>query len=222
MANPTGRFQGVIFDMDGVLCDSEPIICAAASQMFAESYNRRVQPEDFKPGVGAGEDRYLGVVAEKYGIKLNLVRDKKRTYAIYLQMIQGKLKPLAGVHDFINTCRQAGWRLAVASSADRIKVDGNLNQIGLPPGEFHALVCGSDVAHKKPAPDIFLTAASRLGLEPRHCLVVEDAPNGVAAGQAAGACVLALTTSFPAAELAAAGATWTAPDLTQVPPELWV
>jgi len=207
--------------MDGVLCDSEPFICEAARQMFAESYNVRVKPDDFKPGVGAGEDRYLGVVAEKYNIKFNLQRDKKRTYEIYLQMIKGRLTPLAGVHDFINAGKQGGLRLAVASSADRIKVDGNLAQIGLPPRLFNAVVCGSDIANKKPAPDIFSAAAARLGLEPRHCLVVEDAPNGIVAAHAAGCPSLGITTSFSAAELHAAGATWVAPDLAHVPPAVW-
>jgi len=216
----TRRFDGVIFDMDGVLCDSEPFICEAACRMFAERHNRKVSPADFVPFVGAGENRYLGGVAEKHGVTLDLEADKKRTYEIYLQIIRGRLHPLPGAVEFIAERRRRGLKLAVATSADRVKLDGNLSQIGLPAETFDACVNGLEVEHKKPHPEIFLVAAERLDLPPERCLVVEDAPNGIAAGRAAGAKCLGICTSFKAAELKAAGADWTAPDLANVPAEL--
>jgi len=103
--------------------------------------------------------------------------------------------------------------LAVASSADRVKVEGNLRALGLPSGTFDAVVVGEDIVRKKPAPDIFLMASRRLGLEPGVCLVIEDAVSGVAAAKAAGARCLGITTSFSADRLTAAGADWTAADL---------
>jgi len=212
--------QGVIFDMDGVLCDSEPFICAAAMRMFAERHGARVTPADFIPFVGAGENRYLGGVAEKYGLKLSLRTDKKRTYAIYLEVIRGRLRPLPGVHNFIARCRRLGRRLAVATSADRVKLLGNLREIGLPADRFDATVNGLEVRHKKPHPEIFLLAARRLRVAPAACIVVEDSPNGIRAGRAAGARCLGLTTSFPAATLREAGADWTAANLAHVPAEV--
>ncbi len=216
----SSRFRGVVFDMDGVLCDSEPFICEAAMRMFAEKYQLQVHPEDFLPFVGAGENRYLGGVAEQYGIAWDLQEDKRRTYEIYLEIIRGRLEPLAGVGEFIAQCRQMGIRLAVATSADSVKMHGNLAEIGLPPETFDACVNGLEVVHKKPAPDIFLLAIERLALTPGECLVVEDAPNGIRAGKAAGAACLGLTTSFSAADLQASGADWIAPDLARVPPEM--
>src|SRR5262245_2971482 len=124
---------GVIFDMDGVLCDSEPFIAAAAAEMFRQTYGLTVVRADFAPFVGAAEDRFIGGVAEKYGIKLTMPRDKDRTYAIYLQEIRGRLKPLPGAVEFIHSCRQRGLKIAVATSADHIKLEGNLTQIGIPP-----------------------------------------------------------------------------------------
>jgi HAD superfamily hydrolase (TIGR01509 family) len=204
--------------MDGVLCDSEPFICEAAMRMFAERHGLRVRAEDFLPFVGAGEDRYLGGVAEKYGLTWNLQEDKRRTYQIYLEIIRGRLKPLAGAGEFIARCRRLGIRLAVATSADAVKMQGNLAEIGLPPETFDVCVNGLEVVRKKPDPEIFLLAIRRLELQPGECLIVEDAPNGIRAGKAAGATCLGLTTSFSAAELHAAGARWTAADLAHVPP----
>jgi HAD superfamily hydrolase (TIGR01509 family) len=205
--------------MDGVMVDSEPFIKEAARRMFDEK-GVTVHLEDFAPFVGTGENRFIGGVAEKYGVTLDIERDKARTYCIYLELIRGQLKPLPGVFDFIAQCRQRRLKLAVASSADAVKVQGNLYEIGLSPSTFDALVNGSEVQRKKPAPDLFLTAAARLGLGADHCLVVEDAVAGVAAAKAAGARCLALTTSFPSTALTAAD--WIVPDLAHVPPAVFV
>jgi beta-phosphoglucomutase len=212
--------RGIIFDMDGVLCDSERWICEAARAMFRTVHRIEVAEEEFVPFVGTGEDRYLGGVAERRGITLDMPADKERTYALYLELIRGRLAPLTGVVEFIAGARWRGLRLAVATSADAVKLAGNLREIGLPAGRFDATVNGSEIARKKPFPDLFLRAAELLGLPPGECLVVEDAINGVQAGRAAGARVLGLTTSFPAAALQAAGAQWTAPHLGGVPADL--
>jgi HAD superfamily hydrolase (TIGR01509 family) len=215
----TRRLRGVIFDMDGVLVLSEPFIAEASIRMFAEK-GYTVGRDEFRPFIGMGEDRFIGGVAEARGIPLDPARDKAHTYAIYLDLIKGHLKALPGVREFVATCRAHGLSLAVASSADAIKVKGNLGEIGLPPSTFDVLVNGSEVAKKKPAPDIFLEACRRLGLEPSACLIVEDALSGVAAAKAAGCRCLAVTTSFPADKLAAAGADWVAPGLDHAPPEV--
>jgi HAD superfamily hydrolase (TIGR01509 family) len=199
-----------IFDMDGVLCDSEPLIAEAAVRMFAERHGVRVRPEDFVPFIGTGEDRYLGGVAEKYGVRLRRPEDKARVYEIYLALIPGRLKPIPGAVEFVLAARAAGRRTAIATSADRVKMRGNLREIRLPLETFDAIVTGEDIPRKKPAPDIFLLAARRLDAAPTHCVVVEDAINGVQAAKAAGARCLALATSFPADDLRAAGADWTA------------
>jgi HAD superfamily hydrolase (TIGR01509 family) len=210
---PLALPAGVIFDMDGVLVDSEPFICKAACMMFDE-LGLRVRPEDFVPFVGMGENRYLGGVAEHYHFQIDITQAKKRTYDIYLDIIRGRLQPLPGVHAFVEKCRLLGKKIAIASSADRRKVIGNLSEIHLPPDQFDAVITGEDVVHKKPNPEIFLLAASKLGLAPQHCLVVEDAVSGVAAAKAAGAVCLALTTSFARRQLQ--GADFFAPSLAEV------
>jgi beta-phosphoglucomutase len=210
------RLRGVIFDMDGVLLMSEPILAEAAARMFAEK-GFEVYHEEFRPFIGMGEERYLGGVAEARGIPFDGERDKARTYALYLERIKGRLRPLRGVVEFVAECRRRGFALAVASSADEIKVIGNLTEIGLPPATFDVVVNGNQVARKKPAPDIFLEAARRLTLDPARCLVIEDAIAGVAAAKAAGARCLAVTTSFGPDQLTQAD--WIVPNLAETPPE---
>jgi HAD superfamily hydrolase (TIGR01509 family) len=208
--------QAVIFDMDGVLVDSERFICEAAMRMFAE-HGVAVQPEDFLPFVGAGENRYIGGPAEQHGFPLDLERDKARTYAIYDEIVRGRLQPLDGVHAFFDRCEDRGLRLALATAADEVKMLINLRELDLPPDRFDAIVHGLDVTQHKPEPEAFLLAAERLGVPPETCLVVEDAINGVRAAKNAGCRTLGLTTSFGADTLREAGADWTASTLADAP-----
>ena len=208
--------QAVLFDMDGVLVDSEEFICKAAIIMFQEK-GYKVQEKDFIPFIGTGENRYLGGVAEKYGIPFDEVKDKKRTYEIYGEITRGKLKPLPGVEQFIRKCKDRKLKIAVATSADEVKMLTNLREIGIPAALFDTTVNGLEVERKKPFPDIYLLAASRLQVSPFNCLVVEDALSGEKSGKEAGCKVLAITSSFKADEFLLAE--WNADDLSCAPEE---
>jgi HAD superfamily hydrolase (TIGR01509 family) len=208
--------KGVLFDMDGVLADSEQFICKAAIIMFSE-IGLKVQPEDFKPFVGTGENRYIGGVAEKYNLKVDIEKVKARTYEIYQKIIKGKLKPLPGAHNFVDYCRERGFKIAVATSADTVKMEANLREIGIPASTFNATVNGVDVENRKPFPDIYLKSAEKIGLKPEECLVIEDAVSGIKAAKAAGCKCLALTTSFDRSLLHEAD--WICESLEKVPEE---
>jgi len=204
--------KGILFDMDGVLVDSEEYIFEAAKMMFAE-HGIIVKPEDALPFVGTGENRYISGIGETNGFIVDIERDKARTYAIYGEITKGKLNALPGVHAFIEQCKGKGLKIAVASSADRVKIAINLHEIGLSADTFEAIISGEDVERKKPFPDIYLLAAQKIGLSPHDCVVVEDAVSGVAAAKAAGCKCLALTTSFPSEKLQQAD--WIVKDLSE-------
>lgn len=199
----SNQIRAVIFDMDGLLCDSEPLICTAAVTMFRE-LGVTVARDDFLPFVGTGEDRYISGVAEKHGVSLNLPKAKQRTYEIYLALVPAGLQAFPGAVDLVVSCRRAGLKTAVASSADLIKIKANLSKIGLPVETWETVISSEDVIKKKPAPDIFLAAARKLQVDPTECAVIEDAVHGVEAAIAAGMRCVAVAHTFAAVQLRAA------------------
>ena len=140
-------------------------------------------------------------MAEKYRWPLDLPAAKRRTYEIYLELVPSRLRAFPGVRALVGACRAAGLRVAVASSADRGQDRGQLAPDRPAAGDLGLRRNRGEVKAKKPAPDIFLGAAARLGLAPDQCVVVEDALNGVQAAKAAGMRCVAVAQTFPAEQL---------------------
>ncbi len=196
--------KGILFDMDGVLIDSEPLILHAAISYFA-SLGVSVKKEDFTPFIGAGDRKFLCGVAEKYGITLDFEEAKKQFFFLYEDYAM-EVGPLDGVHRFITNAKKAGLKIAVATSGAPAKVAINLKSIGLSESDFDLVVTGSMIKRNKPAPDIYQLASLAMGLPTEECLVMEDAINGIHAGIQAGCQVCALTTTFVVTALFEAGA----------------
>lgn len=205
--------RGILFDVDGVLINSEKEIAQACIEFFKRRGVHAV-PADFAPFIGAGENRFIGGVAEKYGLKIDIDAAKIEAYGIYDELISGTDCAMKGTADFIRNAKKAGIKTALATSADKIKLDVNLKAIGFSITDFDYAVWGNKVTHKKPDPEIYLTAAAGLGLNACDCLVVEDAVNGVQAAKAAGSLCIGLLGSFSEAELKRAGADIVLQDLS--------
>jgi HAD superfamily hydrolase (TIGR01509 family) len=215
--SPRPETEAVIFDMDGVLTDSEWFIAEAGRLMFKETHHVDVSHEDFKEFVGMGENRFLGGVAEKHQVKdFEIERDKARTYAIYVEIVRGKLKAMPGAVEFVKACATRGLKIAVATSTDHIKMTANLEAIGLAQGIFDATVNGLEVSRRKPFPDLFLEAARRIDTAPEHCWVVEDSVSGVQAAKAAGMRCLGLLTTDTEEAIRGKGADLIARDLSVI------
>ena len=198
------KVRALIFDMDGVLMDSEPVIKAAAIAGLKE-FGVNAKIEDFEPFVGMGEDRFIGGVAEKHGVPYR-PEMKKRVYEIYVDIVADELGIYEGIQEFLSEMKERGYVLALASSADKIKVEANLKVTGIPVSLFSTIICGEDVEKKKPFPDIYLYAARQIGVPPENCLVVEDAISGIKAAKAAGMQCIAVTSSFDRQTLEKEGA----------------
>ncbi|MGZ3686683.1 MAG: HAD family hydrolase [Bdellovibrionota bacterium] len=194
--------KAVIFDMDGVLVDSnaahfeafrkigEQLGVPFTRELLEQTvgmHNNQIFPLWLGPGLNA--ERALELAVEKE--------------AIYRQLARGKLKAIPGALTLVQALHRQGVALAVGSSGPRANVELAVETLGLGP-YFRTLITGDDVKRGKPAPDIFLLAASRLGFLPEDCVVLEDAPQGVQAALSAKMKVVAVTTSRPASALAAA------------------
>ncbi|KAI8531712.1 hypothetical protein RHMOL_Rhmol11G0156800 [Rhododendron molle] len=202
-----GKVSAVLFDMDGVLCDSEEPSRRAAVDVFAEM-GVQVTADDFVPFMGTGEANFLGGVASVKGVEgFNPEAAKKRFFEIYLDKYA---KPNSGIGfpgalELISQCKRKGLKVAVASSADRIKVDANLAAAGLSLSMFDAIVSADAFENLKPAPDIFLAASKILDVPISECIVIEDALAGVQAAKAAQMRCIAVTTTLAEETLKTAG-----------------
>jgi beta-phosphoglucomutase-like phosphatase (HAD superfamily) len=202
-----GKVSAVLFDMDGVLCNSEDLSRRAAVDVFTEM-GVEVTVDDFVPFMGTGEAKFLGGVASVKEVKgFDPDAAKERFFEIYLDKYA---KPESGIGfpgalELVTECKNKGLKVAVASSADRIKVDANLKAAGLSLTMFDAIVSADAFENLKPAPDIFLAAAKILGVPTSECVVIEDALAGVQAAQAANMRCIAVKTTLSEAILKDAG-----------------
>ena len=188
------KYKAILFDMDGVLIESEFLMRHSAIQALAD-YGITAKHEDFLPFTGMGEDKFVGGVAEKHGHTYEFAM-KELSYDYYGQQVKDMTEVPVGIKEMLTTLHEKGLILAVCSAADLRKVKYNIQAIGVDESIFSALVTGSDVTRKKPFPDIYLEGARRVGIEPKDCLVVEDAISGIQAAHAAGMDAAAVPTTF--------------------------
>ena len=187
-------YKAILFDMDGVLIESEYLMRSSAIRALAD-YGVTARHEDFLEFTGMGEDRFVGGVAEKHGLVYK-TEMKELAYDYFGQKVKEEAHVPAGVKEMLEALHGMGLTLAVCSAADLRKVRYNLMAIGVEETIFSALVTGSDVARKKPFPDIYLEGARRIGTDPEDCLVIEDAISGIQAAHAAGMDAVGVPTTF--------------------------
>ena len=209
--NIKSKIKAVIFDMDGVLVDSEPAMYKASIAGLRE-FGIEAKAEDFKTFVGTGERSFIGNVVRIHGGEY-CDEMKDRVYEIYCRDIDREIVRFPAVIPTVDALKRSGYLVAIASAAEWVKVRANIRAAGLRAEDFGAIIKAGDVERLKPAPDIFLKAASILGVAPSECIVCEDAENGVRAAKAGGMFCLGITSSFSDERLKELGADWTAEDI---------
>ncbi len=205
------RPELVIFDMDGVLVDSEATFKCACADALHE-WDVFPDHEEFTPYTGMGDVLYIGEVAKAHGVPFN-PEMQVRAYELYGEYAPKTLTVFPWSRRVLTTLHENGIKICVASSAGLYKVDVNLSCVGVKLDIFETVVYGDLVERKKPAPDIFLKAAEDCDIDPSRCLVFEDAVSGVMAAKAAGMTAAAVTTSFSREKLTEAGADLVVDDL---------
>jgi HAD superfamily hydrolase (TIGR01509 family) len=176
--------RALIFDMDGLLIDSEPV-AARALAAFIESHGRAVRPGTMELTLGRRLPEAVAMIADAYGLVEDVAVLTDRYDRLRLAALRGNLRQMAGANDLLEFARAAGLRVGLATSSQRTHADLSLAETGLT-GRFDAEATGDEVERGKPAPDLFLLVAGRLGEAPAACVVIEDAPAGLAAAAAAG------------------------------------
>lgn len=182
--------DAVVFDLDGLLVDSEPIQIAAWREFLA-GYDRELDDKLLGEMFGLPVRDSSRLVAERLSLPLTPDAVMAERDAIFFEQLHGNVRPMPGATDLVERLSELGYRLALATSGHRRYVSIVLAELRLDRA-FEAEVTSDDIEHGKPAPDIYLTAAQMLGLEPPHCLALEDSPLGVASAIAAGMACLAV------------------------------
>ncbi len=213
--------QALIFDVDGTLAETEEFHRAAFNDVFQRFalpwvWDRAVYADLLK--VTGGKERLLHFAAHHDPARLadtqarigELHRAKNELYAEYVRRGGGALRP--GVRRLIGEARDKGVRLAIATTTSRANIEALLSAAFGDDPPFEILVCGEDVAKKKPDPEAYWLALEKLGLSEQDCVALEDSKNGLAAARAAGLATI-VTPGLYTAQEDFCGATLIAADL---------
>ncbi|MFJ2027585.1 HAD family hydrolase [Streptomyces sp. NPDC087897] len=209
------RYELVIFDNDGVLVDSEPLANTVLSAYLTELGHPTSYDESIRDYMGSAVHRVHDLVEERTGQKLPEDFDttlSSRTFAAFEQ----ELVAVDGVEELLGKLVADGVAYCVASSGSHERIRVGHRRTGIDQWfEDEWIFSSEDVGRGKPAPDLFLYAAERMGVAPERCVVIEDSPLGVEAARAAGMDVYGFTSMMPADRLA--GVTGHFSDMSQLP-----
>jgi beta-phosphoglucomutase len=195
------RQFGLVFDVDGVIADSEVVNVRATAKAFADILGiNGIRPDDFEDGIGKGAEEYVKAGTRSHGRELceeelqAIVKSRQDNFLAILR--DERLEAYPGVRELIASALSSDRvGVAIATSSTRRKSQAVLESAQIPYKEM-VYVCADDIRNKKPNPEVFQVASQRLGLVPGRCVVFEDAPNGVQAARAAGCKCIAVTNTF--------------------------
>ena len=177
--------QCIIFDMDGVIIDSEPIHQSCEKSIF-QLLGISISDDILSSFTGCTDESMWSQITNMYRLSINIpeIIETKKTF--YLKCLKEKtIFPIAGVVELLTNLFNNKFFIALATSAPHEQIDYILNTFNIK-HFFYSITSGEDVSMGKPHPEIFLTAAKSVGIEPKSCIVIEDSHNGIIAAKNAG------------------------------------
>ncbi len=177
--------KAVIFDMDGVIIDSEPFHLIVCREIF-KNLNIPFYEEEYNTFIGISNTSMWTTLRNKYGLNESVDElSKFQTDGGMKYIKENEISPIPGILDILNELRDNEIKIALASSSSMEVIEIVLDKFKISK-YFQEVISGEDLEKGKPAPDIFLKAAKLLQVEPEYCTVIEDSHNGVIAAKAAG------------------------------------
>jgi HAD superfamily hydrolase (TIGR01509 family) len=178
--------EAVIFDMDGVIVDTEPLN-DEHNKAHLKQLGADLGRKPFMSRPGLNSRMTWEILKAEYELEYEveyLIRSSRQSYMEFLRNLE-EMPIVAGVTELIHQLHQNGYRVSLASSANPKRIELILQRLGLT-NDFEVIVSGDDVKNGKPAPDCYLLAAKKLDVKPENCVVIEDATFGVRAAKSAG------------------------------------
>jgi beta-phosphoglucomutase len=205
--------RAVVWDLDGVLVDSGEAHKASWVAMAREWDVPYHAEKDFLATFGRHNTDIINLL---WGVTdASVIQQMAECKEGYFRRAAGTLRPMPGVVELVDALKKAGWKQGIGSSAPLKNIEVLLQATGLA-DKMDAIASGDDVSKGKPAPEVFLLALQKLGIEPAHGVVIEDAPTGVQAGKSAGAACIGVANSQHETALKEAGADLVVHSLTEV------
>ena len=191
------QFLTVIFDLDGLMADSEPLAKWAWNQTLAR-YGRELDDQTFRDVQGMRVADSARLFCERFALPISPEEAMAERDDLFLEAVPTRLHACPGLYSLLDELAARNLPLGVATSGHRRYVSLALQTLGLN-GRFQAVAAGDEVERGKPAPDIYLLAAERMGVSPERCLALEDAPLGVQSAVAAGMRCVAVPSQWTSA-----------------------
>ena len=212
------NFQACIFDFDGVIIDSEPLH-ARAKQMTLDNFRIKYPATLFADFKGRTDKAFFEFVSNNLA-KADATADEMDAYKrqVYLKLFEN-VPLVAGIQEFLLFAKRTFKKLGVSTSATPRDFSLAAQKYQLQPW-FDIIITGEDTTRHKPDPEPYLKAMAMLGVTDSEILVIEDSPNGIQSAKSANCTVVAITTTFEAAELSLAGADMVATSFVELEREL--
>ncbi|MNI45799.1 2-deoxyglucose-6-phosphate phosphatase [compost metagenome] len=177
--------KAFIFDMDGVIIDSEPLHYEVDIETM-NYFGHVIESEQLDKYVGMTNPEMWKFIREEFQVVQSVEEIIEYQLARKISSLSSLvIEPIEGIRELIQNIKNRDWLVGIASSSPRVFIEAVVSKFGIAE-YFDCIVSGEEVPKGKPAPDVYLEAAKQLGVEPKECLVLEDSRNGVIAAKAAG------------------------------------
>jgi HAD superfamily hydrolase (TIGR01509 family) len=182
----------VIFDMDGVIADTEKLHAQTSEELLRDDYGLHIPSHELSAVYAGTDDGFMFAdLFQKHHVKGDPEEASKKRWQRMYDVLGGNIRPMPGFFPLFEQLKRNGNKIAVASGSFINFIDLVLDSLKIK-DQFHAIASSEEVPYPKPAPDVFLLAAKRLGVEPHDCVVIEDGINGMRGAKQAGMKVVAL------------------------------